>query len=353
MKGRWYSKPGIVLGALGLGVLAFFVAMLPPDVHFGGDCGEMACDAWCLGVGHPTGYPLYAMLGKLLSLIVPVGTVSWRVALLSALGGAVAVTLGALLVWRLTDDLLAAVVAGLALAADNTLASQATICEVYGLHLAFLALVLLAVVQYAQSGDRRWLNVAGLGVGLGAVHHVSIMLAAPAVAVYLLLHDPPGRDPEAPPLKLGERVTETLSAFGRMAGWAVLLLPIYLYFPIRAGVEPAMVWGETTTLDGFIAHLTGRMYAETLFDLTRVDVWRFFYNHVHLLVEDQQWLALLGLVGVGAAIWQRRPVGLLLQYLLAQSGPAVQAGAKAKAQATPRPAAGKAPAPSKSRRQRA
>ncbi|NUQ01549.1 MAG: DUF2723 domain-containing protein, partial [Armatimonadetes bacterium] len=67
--------------------VVLYLATAAPTVTFGGDCGELAAAAWSLGIAHPTGYPLYLMLGKLLTLLVPWGEVAWRVALLSVLAG--------------------------------------------------------------------------------------------------------------------------------------------------------------------------------------------------------------------------------------------------------------------------
>ncbi|NIO71864.1 MAG: DUF2723 domain-containing protein, partial [Anaerolineae bacterium] len=45
------------------------------------------------GIAHPTGYPLYTMLGWLWSHVLPLGDVAYRMNLFSALWAAVAVTL--------------------------------------------------------------------------------------------------------------------------------------------------------------------------------------------------------------------------------------------------------------------
>ena len=46
-----------------------------------------------LGVPHPTGYPLYCLLGKAFSLLVPWGNLAWRLNLFSAVTTAVGVGL--------------------------------------------------------------------------------------------------------------------------------------------------------------------------------------------------------------------------------------------------------------------
>src|SRR5438552_3064533 len=72
--------------ALGVGVLvcvaALYVRTLAPSV-LPGDYAEFQMCAAILGVPHPTGYPLYILLGKLFTLL-PVGDVAYRVNLSSA-----------------------------------------------------------------------------------------------------------------------------------------------------------------------------------------------------------------------------------------------------------------------------
>src|SRR6185369_843935 len=82
--------------ALGVGVFvcaaALYVDTLAPSV-LPGDYAEFQMSAAVLGVHHPTGYPLYVLLGKLFTLL-PVGDVAYRVNLSSAIymAGAAAVT---------------------------------------------------------------------------------------------------------------------------------------------------------------------------------------------------------------------------------------------------------------------
>ena len=48
------------------------------------DSGETVTSAWILGIPHPPGYPLYNLLGRL-SLLIPLGSIAFRLNLLSAL----------------------------------------------------------------------------------------------------------------------------------------------------------------------------------------------------------------------------------------------------------------------------
>src|SRR5438552_16007378 len=73
--------------ALGVGVFlcaaALYVRTLAPSV-MPGDYAEFQMCAAVLGVPHPTGYPLYVLLGKLFTLL-PAGDVAYRVNLSSAI----------------------------------------------------------------------------------------------------------------------------------------------------------------------------------------------------------------------------------------------------------------------------
>ena len=103
-----------------------------------------------LGIAHPTGYPLYLLLGKLFSLL-PVGAVAWRLNLASAvfaLGATVAVfRLGLALSRRPLPALVGAVALGLV----PIYWSQAIVAEVYTLHALIVAVALLAVPAAAQA----------------------------------------------------------------------------------------------------------------------------------------------------------------------------------------------------------
>src|SRR6476469_8172774 len=76
--------------ALALGALALYTATLLPGIG-SGDTAEFQRVAPTLGVAHPTGYPLYTMLGWLWSRLPLGGTPAWRMNLFSAAASALAV----------------------------------------------------------------------------------------------------------------------------------------------------------------------------------------------------------------------------------------------------------------------
>src|SRR6476620_5834200 len=70
---------------------ALFVAAAAPGLYLR-DAGELTTAAFTLGIAHETGFALWCLLAKGVTLI-PLGEVATRVTVFSALGGATAVYL--------------------------------------------------------------------------------------------------------------------------------------------------------------------------------------------------------------------------------------------------------------------
>src|SRR5919198_816096 len=77
--------------ALLAGAFALYARTVAPGV-LDGDGGEFQTNIFRLGVSH-TGYPLYFLLAKLWTLVVPVGSLAYRANLFSSLFGAFTVAL--------------------------------------------------------------------------------------------------------------------------------------------------------------------------------------------------------------------------------------------------------------------
>ena len=84
-----------------LGLLLFTLyAIGASRTIYVGDSGELVAAVATLGIPHPTGYPLYVLLGKLWTLLVPIGSIAFRMSLMSAAcAGAAAGGLYALARW--------------------------------------------------------------------------------------------------------------------------------------------------------------------------------------------------------------------------------------------------------------
>src|SRR5512132_3076673 len=99
--------PRTALGAAWVAALLalwVYVQTLSPTVAWvnqGEDSGDLLAAAATLGIAHPTGYPLFVLLGRAASWI-PIGAVAFRINLVAALAGAASVFFLALLVLELS-----------------------------------------------------------------------------------------------------------------------------------------------------------------------------------------------------------------------------------------------------------
>ena len=176
------SLLAVATGGLSLGG---YLRSLAPGL-LPGDSGELQTLSYLLGNTHPTGYPVYLLIGKVFTWL-PVGDIAYRINLLSAVMAALTVA-GVYLAGRLlTGRRLAALVGALALAVAPTFWSQAVIAEVYTPGAAFLVAVLLGLLLWDVHRRPRDLFIAGIMGGLGLGVHLSVALLAPAAGVFLFI----------------------------------------------------------------------------------------------------------------------------------------------------------------------
>jgi len=143
------------------------------------DSADLAAAALSLGVAHPPGYPLYAVLGRAWLEAFPLGNPAYRLNVLSALCGAGAVACFFIFLRRRTGQA-AALGASLAFGCGAFFWKFCLLEEMYAAQALFLALLLLLCGGDEKSHLRR-LSLSGLIFGLGLVNHQSLALFAPAL----------------------------------------------------------------------------------------------------------------------------------------------------------------------------
>lgn len=151
-----------------------------------GDSAEFQTIAYTMGVGHPTGYPIYILLAKFFTFL-PIGEIAYRVNLFSAFSAALTVILVYLIGRKLGAIYAAAIYGSLALTLNPLFWKHASIAEIYTPSAACLALVLLFVLQWKETDNPRWLFIAGLSGGLSLGIHTSVALSALAIILYLVV----------------------------------------------------------------------------------------------------------------------------------------------------------------------
>jgi len=315
-----------------IGPLLAYLRTLSPTAY-NLDSAELTTAAYRLGLMRATGYPLYILVGKLFSLL-PVGDVGYRLNLMSAVFGALTVAL----VYRIALVLVGrpisfslprsgqafgfeglspkalALSAALCLGFSYYFWSQAVVAEVYTLHTALMAALILLLLRWRERSRPRLLAaIAGL-YGLSFANHMATILLGPGLVAFVLMIA--GRGTLRP-----RRLVPLALAFA-------LGLSVYLYLPLRYLAAPAFNYvghfdatgrfipTDLTRPAGLWALMTGApfqglMFAYPLSELPG-EIALFIYRLWGNFLSAGLPIGLLGAL----TLWRRdRPLGLMLVLL--------------------------------------
>lgn len=292
-----------LLPGIAVAVSAFLVYLrtLMPGVGFI-DSGELMTVVHTLGIAHPTGYPLFTLVGWVFAHLPFGGEEAFRLNVMAAFFCAASLVFyykavltliaGSAKKVQAPGSLVPFAAAGgvLGLAFSRTFWMQALAVEVYSLHLLMVSLVLVLVLEArAQRSTVLWTLVA-FTLGLSFTNHMTTILLVPGV---LYLYG----------TSLGSwrgmyrGVMRTLPAF-------MLGLSVYLYLPLRASASPVCNWGDPSSLDRLLSHLSGKQYRVWIFSSSDVAM-----KHLGAFVQGIPGEfavvgLLLGVIGL-AVLWLR------------------------------------------------
>jgi len=264
---------------------AAYIKTLCPTIY-PGDSGELVAAVHVLGIPHPTGYPLYCLLGKLFTILIPFGSIAYKVNIMSAFFSSLTVSIVYLIVKRFVSFKSVAFASALLLAFSAAFWSQAVIAEVYALNSFFVALLILIALIYEQNRNVNYFYFLIFAYGLALTNHLTIILLAPAILCLIK------------PAKKEEWHFSLLKAFFPLFLF-VLGLSLYLYLPIRSMANPQIDWGNPENLNNFIYHITAGQYQNRLFSLSFASVaGNFLYFFAQISQQWPIWLIWLPLIGV-------------------------------------------------------
>jgi tetratricopeptide (TPR) repeat protein len=302
-----------------LAALALYLPTLCPTLP-AGDSGELIAAAATRGVAHPSGYPLYTLMGNAVIHTVPFGNPAFRMNLLSAVLSAAAVAVLCLSVCRWTRSESAAVIAALSLAVTPVFWRYSLVAEVFALNNLFAALILYFSIRCARqtaAGDTKrapflWLAFIS---GLAAANHHTIVFLYPGVLVIALLAL------RAKVLRIGDFA---LGVFLFILGFAP-----YLYIPVAAASHPPVNWGNPTTASALLRHFLRTDYGTFQLGGEGMRASVSFFTHSLLYLKHAFsafigagfFLSLLGLVFGFTKRFRPRPVAVaatlsLVLYIL-------------------------------------
>jgi len=281
-------------------VTAFFVfivylfTLAPSVIQI--DSGELAAVQATLGIAHPTGYPLFTVIGYLFSLIPLPFTKIFQLNILAAIYCSAAVGVFTYTIKYCLDNLssfktknalqkesskkekkkskdqpvsekqyeipenfklLTAIFGGLTLAFSRTFWFQSTSVEVYSLHLLLISLIILFLLKaYVHSFENdkltHWLMFAFF-LALGFTNHLTTLMILPGTG-YLYFSR----------YKFNSASFKKLSLMILL--FIVVLVAIYSYLPLRASQNPILNWGNPLDWERILRHVSGKQYQVWLFN---------------------------------------------------------------------------------------
>jgi hypothetical protein len=238
--------------AMILAVVAFLLylrTLAPSIVFLFDDTLEIQYVVPRLGILHQTGYPLYALLGKLFTLLIPLNDPAFRLNLFSAVTGAIAIAFVYLVAQKLTAHRVAAIIAAVTFAVGDTFWAQSVAAEVYALQMLLTGIVLYMTLRYGSLLTNRALYALAFAMGLALTHHRLTLLLYPAIAIYVLL--------------VNRNFWRDYKTLARAALFFIIPLSLYIYLPLRGAVGSADGTYENT-VTGFIDWIMASKYTAFL-----------------------------------------------------------------------------------------
>jgi len=155
-------------------MLGVYVFTMPRTVTFE-DSGFFIMSSYFNGISHPPGYPLHSVLGKIFSYF-PVGTVAFRINLMSAFFGALSCSLLYVVAKSLFNKgRLIPLTVAIAYGLSRVFWSQAIIAEVYTLNTFFTFLLMAGAIYFKESGNVKLLYALAFIFGLSLTNHYPLI----------------------------------------------------------------------------------------------------------------------------------------------------------------------------------
>jgi hypothetical protein len=267
------------------------------------DSGELSLAVKTLGIAHPTGYPLFTLLGKIWVTLMFWGDLAFRLNIFSAMIGACAAAFLFLTLSQLGIQPALSLAGSFLWAFSPVVWDQATVIEVYGLTSLLGMLLIWLSLRYKEEKVHQILFLIAFISGLGLGNHLSLLWYLPGVLIIVLNRQL---------LNNWKRLVLSAAFFG-------LGLSIYLYLPLRSLNDPLFNWGDPSNWTRFLGHITGRQYRVWMFNNSLTELGHNLVRFLKIAFGHPgvyfSWLAVPGLIWLG---WKNiRMLAVLVAVILA------------------------------------
>ena len=280
------------------------------------DSGELASIQYILGIAHPSGYPLFTVLGYLFGLIPLPVTKIYQYNLLASIYTSLAVffiirslryilqSVGQKKIKEksnkkkheknvqfflsLTEQEITifSIVGGLILAFSKTFWFQSTTVEVYSFHLLLFSIILFQSfkISLKEKTERKdWIIIA-VALAFGFGNHLTTFLILPSLAFLYFIKE-----------KITKKslITFVISSLVFLTVFTL----IYSFLVLRSSQFPLLNWGNPHNWENLIRHISGFQYQVWLFSSSEAAKEQFVYFITNLPLEFSYITFIIGLMG--------------------------------------------------------
>lgn len=317
-------------------LIVYLITLAPGVVQI--DSGELAAVASTLGIAHPTGYPLFTIVGytftKIFFFISKIQTLNLLSTIYTLIGFIFIYKINCLLLKNLYQEKpvekkkkkkvlemispddekikITALIGAFSIAFSKTFWLQSTSVEVYSLHIALISVTLFLFLKAYYSSKNQGINSSlvkspdwilfSFFLGLSFTNHMTSILILPALGYFYF-----------------QKFKFTKESFKRIF---VMLIPFfialsfYAYLPITASNNPEINWGNPISWENFKRHVMGWQYQSWIFSSTESASKQFKY-FLSIYPEEFAYIGLiLILLGVYYLFKSNKKILLFILILL-------------------------------------
>lgn len=281
--------------------IIYSITLASTVIHL--DAGELAAVQSTLGIAHPTGYPLFTIIGFALShLLFPFSHI-----LALNLLAAFYCTAAVYFIFKFAELILQnfhfdtkndkqkqltsgqikiiSLVVGLSAAFSETFWFQSTSTEVYSLHLLLLSLIIYFTIKAYLFGKSKYWIITAIILAFAFANHMTTILILPGIA-YLFF-------------RLNKFTKESFLQLVKMlAVFLPILILLYSYLPFRASTQPSLNWGNPQNWENFFRHVSGKQYQVWIFSSFEAAEKQFNYFLQSLPQELGYVVLILSIIGL-------------------------------------------------------
>lgn len=270
------------------GLIYYFTVC--PSIYID-DSSEFVTASLTLSIPHPSGYPLYTILGKIFSFI-PILTPVWRINFMSAFFAINTLVIFYLILKELKINSLISFFTSILLGVSQTFWDLSTYAEVYTLNAFFVALCLWLIIRWSNKKTNKYLYLLSFFFGLSLTNHYSMLILIPGYA-FLIIYK------ERSIVKKGKLI-------GKMFCLFLLGLSLYIYLPIRSAMNPPVDWFNPENASNFKKVLSYNLARGHAVNLDTLKYIGSFINN--LLEQFYLFFVILGIIGLFACFKKNRPI---------------------------------------------